>query len=172
MSQSIRRRGYSLFECLVLITVLSALIGLSAGTIHLLLKLDRAGRTASEEAVALARLARDFRDDIHEAPPADPPGRSPDRIVLPLSDSKTVEYTIRPGDVLRTVRQGEKVLRHETYRRPARASVRIDVESDGPRLIASMVIDRPSSDRDISPYRDYRIEAELGKHGRLKPRSE
>jgi type II secretory pathway pseudopilin PulG len=90
MSESSRRRGYSLIECLVLITVMSLLIGLSAGTIQLLLKLDRAGRTASEEAVALARLARDFRDDAHEAAPVDPPGRSPDRIVLPLGESKTV----------------------------------------------------------------------------------
>lgn len=172
MRRSDRRRGYSLIECIVLISVLSALIGLSAGTIQLLLKLDRAGRAASEEAVALARLARDFRDDAHEAPPVDPPGRSTDRVVLTLSESKTVEYTIRPGDVLRTVRQGEKVLRHETYRRPARASARIDVAIDGPRPIASMVFDRPSSDRDISAYHDYRIEAELGKHGRLKPRPE
>jgi hypothetical protein len=172
MSHSNRRRGYSLIECLVLITVMSLLIGLSAGTIQLLLRLDRAGRTASEEAVALGRLARDFRDDAHQAAPVDPPGRSPDRIVLSLGDSKSVEYAIRPVDVLRTVRSGEKVLRRETYLRPARASARIDVAIDGSGPIASMVFDRPSSDRDISSYHDYRIEAELGKHGRLNPRSE
>lgn len=172
MSCPDRGRGYALIECLVLITVMGVILTLCAGTIHLLLKLDRAGRDASEEAVDLARLARDFRDDAHAAPRADPPGRSADRIVLSMEGPRAVEYAIRAGDVLRTVRDGEKVRKFETYRRPARASARIDLVRDGPRPIAALIFDRPPGDRESWPFRDYRIEAELGKHRSPTPRQE
>ena len=167
-----RRGAYSLVECLVLITVTVVLSALCAGTIHLLLKLDRAGRAASEEAVALARLARDFRDDAHQAAPGEPPAKSDDRITLDLGGSKTVEYAVRPGDVLRTLRQGGEVRRYETYRRPARASARFEVSSEGSRPIAAIVLDRPEDDRELSALRDFRIEAELGRLARRKARPE
>lgn len=172
MSRSGPRRGYALIECLVLITVMAALLTLCAGTIHLLLKLDRAGRDASEQAADLARLARDFRDDVHSATTEAPERPAADRIVLATDGKRTVEYAIRPVDVLRTVREGEKVRRFETYRRPAKATARIEMVRDGPRPIAALVLDMPAREGEPSPYRDYRIEAEVGKHRRANPRHE
>ena len=74
--------------------------------------------------------------------------------------------------MLRTLREGDKVRRFETYRTPPRASVRIDVTADGSRPFAALILDRPADGRDDSLYRDYRIEAELGKDRRLTPRAE
>jgi type II secretory pathway pseudopilin PulG len=167
-----RRGGYALIELLVVITVVAAMLTLCAGMIHLLLKLDHAGRSASEVANDLGRLARDFRDDAHAASPDSPAARADGRLTLALPGGRAVEYQVRPSDVLRTVREGDKVRRHETYRRPARASVRFDLTNDGPRPFAALVVDRPPDGRDDSLYRDFRIEAELGKDRRFSPRPE
>lgn len=170
------RRGYALIELLVVLTVASVMLTLCAGMVHLLLKLDRSGRSASETATDLARLARDFRADAHAAgpiaPPVAPPVGSADRLALTLDSGKTVEYQVRPLDVLRTLREGDKVRRYETYRRPSRSSVAIEVRAEGTKPFASLVVDRPADGRDNSLYRDYRIEAELGKDRRINPRAE
>jgi hypothetical protein len=156
----------------VVLTVAAVMLTLCAGTIHLLLKLDRSGRTASEEATDLARLAHDFRADVHSAVPVAPPARAADRTTLSLDGGKTVEYQVRSRDVLRTEREGDKVRRYETYRRPSRAAVTIDIKTEGRRPFASLIVDRPADGRDDSLYRDYRIEAELGKDRRINPRPE
>ena len=72
-----RRRGYALIEVMVVITITAVMLGLCAGMIHLLMRLDRSGRSTAEEAADLARLARDFRADAHASSPVDPPGDRP-----------------------------------------------------------------------------------------------
>ena len=167
-----RRSGYALIELLVVLTISAVMLTLSAGMIHLLLKLDRSGRTASEESADLARLARDFRADAHGSTKSGPIEASAGRMVLKVDADRTVEYQVRPRDILRTAREGEKVRRSETYRRPARTTVRLEVDKEGPRPFATVIVDRPPDGRDDSFYRDYRIEAEIGKDHRLNPRPE
>ena len=167
-----RRRGYALIEVLVVMTIVATMLTLCAGMIHLLLKLDHANRSASEVASDLTRLARDFREDAHASAPINGSDRAEDRITLTVADRKTIEYQVRPNDILRTVREGDKVGHYERYRKPARATVRIELTNDGPRTFASLVVDRPLDGRDDSLYRNYRIEAELGKDRRMTPRPE
>ena len=165
-----RRSGFALIELLVVLTVTVVMLTLCAGMIHLLLKLDRSGRTASEESSDLARLARDFRADIHATTDEGKVQTSEDRLTLKVDGDRTVEYQIRPRDLLRTVVEGGKPRRFETYRRPARTSVKFWFDAAGPRPTLILMIDRPSDARDESFYRDYWIEAELGKARRLNPR--
>jgi prepilin-type N-terminal cleavage/methylation domain-containing protein len=167
-----RRAGITLIELMIAITVTGILLALAAGMIHLLLKLDRGGRTASEEASDLARLARDFRADAHASAKAQPAAIAPDRLRLELEGSRAVEYEVKPDVVARTATDGAKVLKRETYRRPPRTSVRWEIEADGPRPLAVLVVDRPPDGRDESSYRDRRVVAELGRDRRLNPRSE
>ena len=167
-----RRHGFALIELLVVITVAGVLLTLCAGTIHLLLKLDRSGRTASEEAADLARLARDFRADAHASTKPEPTALAADRLTLSLDGGRMVEYLVRPLDILRTLREGDKVRHLESYRRPARTSVRPEIDRSGPRPFVVLVIDRPPDGRDDSSYHDHRIVAELGKDRRLNPRPE
>jgi hypothetical protein len=172
MTTARNRPAYALVELLVVLTVVAVLLTLCAGMLHLLMKLDRSGRTASDESADLARLARDFRADAHSSSTVDPGGRSTERLTLPMDGGRTVEYQVRPRDVLRTIREGEKVRRFETYRRPARTSVRLDVEKVGARSFATLLVDRPPDGRDDAFYRDLRVEAELGRDLRLNPRAE
>ena len=167
------RRGYALVEMLVVMTVLAALLTLCAGLIHQLLKLDASSRSASDVAADVARLARDFRADAHASAPIEPTAKPADHLTLPLGDGRAVSYEVRESDILRTVStEGKKARRFESYRRPARASVHFEVDPPGPRPFATLVIDRPAGGRDTGLFRDYRVEAELGKDRRIDRRPE
>jgi hypothetical protein len=148
---------------MVVVTIVGVLLGVCAGLIHLLLKLDRGGRSSHELASDMARLATDFRVDAHAA-------TAVDRMTLKLDAGQTVEYLVRPDDIVRTLRERDKVRHHDLYRRPSGASVRIEVGREGPASIATLIIDRPLDGREDSLYRDYRIDAELGKWQRLDGR--
>ena len=163
-----RRPGTTLIEILATLTILSLLLGLCGGMIHLLLKLDRSGRTTSDEAADLVRLARDFRADVHAA--TTPKSDKPDRLDLAVGVGRTIEYQARPADILRTVREGDKIRHRETYRRPARSSVRFTLTADGSPPLAAVVIDRPLNGTDGSLYHDLRIEAAVGSDSRYSAR--
>jgi len=173
-----QRPGYALIELLVVLTVTAIMLTLSAGLIHLLLKLDRSSRSAREQAADLSRLAHDFRLDLHASvddrvlmvPLPDEAGS--DRIKVKSREDTTIEYEVRPSDYLRTVRVGDKVRHYEVYRRPPRSSARFQSEGDGPGSFVVLRIDQPTDGRDDSLYRDYRIEAEIGRDHRLNPRTQ
>ena len=167
-----RRPGYALIELLVLITAMTVMLGLCAGMIHLLLKLDRVGLTASDEAADMARLGHDFRADAHAAPPEGPRTKTDDKFTLTIAPGQAVDYEIRPGDILRTARDGDKVRRRETYRRPERSSVRFELTTDGPSPIASLIIAGERGENESRPGREFRIDAAIGLDRRHAPRAE
>ena len=61
------RHGYSLFEMLVVMAVMSVMVTLGTVTVALLMRSDRNGSDALVTALAGHRLARQFRDDVHQA---------------------------------------------------------------------------------------------------------
>ena len=63
----IGRRGVSLIEILVLMTIGSTLMGIAVGSLHLLLKMDRNTRQRRQLQASEARLADQFRRDVHAA---------------------------------------------------------------------------------------------------------
>lgn len=165
-------RGFALIELMVVLTVSAIMLALCAGLIHLLMKLDRSGRATSDQAADLARLARDFRADVHASGPIDASGGSDGRWTLSGEGGRQVEYLVRPGDLLRTVREAGKPRRFDLYRRPPRASFRIETEPEGLITFATLIVDRPPDARDDAAYHDVRIDAEVGKDLRIAPRPE
>src|SRR5262249_7667548 len=59
------RRGYSLVEIVLAMGAVAIVLGLCAGLLHVLLRLDRTGRTHLVESATIGRLARQFREDVH-----------------------------------------------------------------------------------------------------------
>lgn len=161
-----RPRGSLLIETVVLISLVTLLLGLAAGMIHLLLKLDRGVRSSAETAADMARLAADFRRDAHAASTTEADPKSLEALTLQLDGGRTVEYLVRTNDIVRTLRQGEKVRHYDQYRRPSKATVRLEVAKEGPIRLARLVINQPVNGKDNSLYRDYRIDAVLGKDAR------
>ena len=65
--QGLRRRGVTLIETIVLMTGVAAMLGLTVLMLQLLLKLDGDSRARFDRAGMLARLAEQFRRDVHGA---------------------------------------------------------------------------------------------------------
>jgi len=162
-----RRRGFSLVELLTTITVLTILLGLCAGLIRVLLTLDQSGRDAMAIASDQVRLSRTFRDDVHRSLLNVPPTIQPDRLTLSLPDDSLADYTVRPSDVLRVLRQGGKVRRREMYRLPRRNTVRFEssVEAGRPMITLQLHSEPGQTPGTFEP--DERTDAELGRVDRL-----
>ena len=158
------RGGSTLIEMLATITVLTIFLGLAAGLIRLLLRLDQSGRDALAVASDLGRLAPTWRDDIHRAPITPAPAIAADRMTCAGPDDTRIAYTIRPRDLLREVARGDKVVRRETYRLPPHASARFEASTEAGRPFAAVVIHRD----DPGPVgrRDDRVDAEVGRFDR------
>jgi hypothetical protein len=161
-----------MLEMMVVITVIIVMLGLCAGLIHLLLRLDRGSRGSADQARDIARLATDFRADAHAALPTISTEGSPETLTLTMADSQTVEYRVRPNDILRTRFDGDEVLHYDRYQRPVNASIRFESTREGSTTLATLVIDRPLDGKEDSLYRDFRIVAEVGRNRRLYGRAE
>ncbi|WP_435016123.1 pilus assembly FimT family protein [Tundrisphaera sp. TA3] len=155
--------GYALVELLVVMTLLAILLGLCVGTLHLLMRLDRSGQDAGAEASDLFRLARAFRADAHAARDPEPPAASAERFAFATADGRSVEYAARPGDILRTARQGDRIVGRDTFRRPPGGPVAFAVDRpEGSAPIVVLRIGRPPG----GPGWGQAIEAEYGKDRR------
>ena len=156
-----RRPGYALVELIAVITVITVILGLCAGMIHQLVKLDRDH----------PRLRSTSRTTSPAWPPTSgptstartQPPSAPMFACSSLTDGLMVEYRILEREIARTVRQGDKIRHRESYRRPRHTSARME-NTDGFLIIR---LDRDPSGQVGSLYRDFRIEAELGRDRRL-----
>lgn len=160
------RPGYALIEVLTTATVLAILLGLGAGLLHLVLRLDRSGRDALDLATDQARLAQAFRADAHAATLDLPQMTDPQRISFKLADSGRVDYSTRPQAILREVFRGDQLRQRELYRRPPRAQVRFEVSTEADRRLVVLVIDRAPVARGQWTDPGTRVEAELGRQAR------
>ncbi|HEY2155926.1 MAG TPA: hypothetical protein VGH33_09875 [Isosphaeraceae bacterium] len=160
-----RRRGSSLLELLAVLAVATALLTIAAGLVFQMLKIGGSERSRVVAAANLERLGHDLRQDVHSATKLDDLG--PGRLLLSQPEGRAVEYTVHGRNVLRTVRRGDKVDRREEYGLPSATGLRFESLRDETRsLIAAVLIVDPAArpDRAADPgYRDYRIEAVLGR---------
>ena len=114
------RRGHSLVEMLVAITLLGSLLGTVSVTVSAMFRADQTMRDELAKDQALEQFTARFRSDVHQAVSAslgepgegDAPARE---LTLQGSGDQTVRYTLGPRDVQRVVRRGETILHRETY---------------------------------------------------------
>ena len=158
-----RRRGAFLIELLVTITVLTVLLGLGAGLLHILLRLDQKGREALEVAADQARLVEAFRADVHTATLDPAPAVEANHLTLIDSQTGRIDYTIRPHDLLREVHQGDKLRQREVYRLTQRTSARFETTRESGRPWVVLSIDLSTTN---TSGRGVRIEAEASRSAR------
>lgn len=101
-----RRAGFSLVELVMLVGCTTIILSTCGVFFHVLLKLDRAGRDASRDAMTVGRLARQFRRDVHAARRAN--SSDPSRLELTGEAGATVRYHAENGRLTRVEsRQGQ-----------------------------------------------------------------
>jgi type II secretory pathway pseudopilin PulG len=155
-----RRRGKTLVEMLVLITILSMILGGVGTTLVALFKTDRQVLRDLDQLAALSRLGSRFRTDAHAAQSC----QVGESCQLTLSDGRTIDYSVAPRKISREVRRGDEVLHRDAFTLPEAAIVRFELpaESQG-RLVRLVISAKEDADRSyMTAVRRATIEAAVG----------
>jgi len=154
-----------LIEMVLVVGATSIVLGVCASTLVGLFRIDRAGRTAVNDATTLSRLARQFRQDVRAAGGAKRLGDRPTKAGLELTraDGETVVYRVDGNRLVREDRRGDQVGARESYATERLGPVAFGVE--GVRVWATLSR-RPSEGRAL-PKPEVRVEARLGKDREL-----
>jgi len=163
------RRGYTLVEMLVVITISTVMLGVAVQVLYLLARLERGGREHVNRATIVARLADQFRSDVHAAlRPMPTDGAEKNQWQFALAGDRTVTYRALPGEVERREQIAGEPARQESYVLPADAAAEIAIRTDPAPAIASLVITLPGPAAATGP--EIRIEAVLSRdHRFVKP---
>jgi prepilin-type N-terminal cleavage/methylation domain-containing protein len=154
-------RGFTLIEMLVVMTGVSAVLGLCVVTIQLLMRVSTDAQERRGAAAALGRLAEQFREDVNGCDDAQL-GASGE---LRLGDGPraSVRYAARDGRMERVESTGGQATRHETYALGKGASATFERRDDGPRQFLVLVVSRKARAGHPDPPRPIEILALVGK---------
>ena len=140
------RRGHTLVEVLVAITLFGVTLSTIGLTLHTMARSERQVAVALDADRELERLTVQLRQDAHQATSAstaDVGEQTPPQSVLSfvLPDEETVQYTLQSGRIERVLRHQQTVRHRETYRLPAAAVGRWQVQTERPVPMVSLVLD-------------------------------
>jgi prepilin-type N-terminal cleavage/methylation domain-containing protein len=114
------RRGFTLIELIVALSLLATILPLAGGTVYLLLRAQTASADSLADAMILSRFANKFHADVHAAQSAylDSDGSRIERpLVFKLEPRRTIMYAEGPdGAIVRTVRNDRGIERREEFR--------------------------------------------------------
>jgi len=135
-----RRRGFTLIELIVALSLLATILPLAGGTVYLLLRAQTASADSLADAMTLSRFSRTFRADVHAAQSAHVNGegsRLDEQAVFKLDPPRTISYSGNPaGAIVRTVRNGRSIERREEFRL-AGTRTQFEMAADG-RAVAAV----------------------------------
>lgn len=120
------RRGFTLVEALVSITIGSMLF---AGAVELLrsaMHVDSTSTSAAQESQSLDRLVEQFRNDVWQATAVR--SAPPQLCTISLSDNRRVEYARDGAMLLRTVYERDKPTSRDAFAVGDDTTVQIDLQ--------------------------------------------
>jgi type II secretory pathway pseudopilin PulG len=163
-----QRSGFTLVEVVLVVGAVAIVTALCAGLLRALLRLDRVAKSHALQTAAVARLARQFRQDVHAgtAQPAGTPAEPAMRLELALPGDRSILYEARAGTVARSQRHGAEVERRESYSLPYCRDPGFLVRDENGRVWASLHLPL-AHDQRVTPGHGLRIEALAGRDRRL-----
>ncbi len=167
MARTAERRGITLIETVVLMTGVAAMLGLTVVMLQLLLKLDGDSRARLDTAGMLARLADQFRRDVHGASAArlvEQPSKPAGLRIEPGPD-RAIEYQVKgPSKLIRVESLKGKTVRTESYVVARGGPIELALKQDGSRRFATLTVDRQVSRYHTDPPRLFEIVAKVGRN--------
>ena len=168
------RRGVSLIEMVVVISMMTVVIGLVGMTFHLLLRSERAVSQSFLTERTISRLAIQFRDDVHQSNTGVLTGGSESKNpVLTLENPSGIQirYVVTGDGVVRLVVTGDRVTARDDFRLPDCRSF-ISAGPDEESSLRRLVIERPGAvlvkkQLEAVPLRAMNIDAYLERKERV-----
>jgi prepilin-type N-terminal cleavage/methylation domain-containing protein len=161
------RRGVSLVEMIVVITVGSALVGIAVTMLAALMRAENRGQGRAAETASLIRLADQFRRDAHAATslPA-PDGQKAGTWKLDLAGGRSVEYAAEPGAIVRRERTVAKAVCEESFALPENYAATIASSNNAGQTTVTLVV-APAPGTAGAAWQ-WRVEAVLGRDHRFE----
>ena len=164
------RRGISLIEVMVVISVLAALLGLCAVTIQLVMRVGSDAQARRSAAAALGRLAEQFREDVHACD--DVQLRTSAGLRLRLNPRVMIDYELHAGRIARVESTDGQASRQESYVLGRNDTAVFDRRDDGPRRFLALVVNHKERPGQAEPIHPMEILALVGKDRPGASRSE
>jgi prepilin-type N-terminal cleavage/methylation domain-containing protein len=163
-----RRCGFTLIEVVLVVGAVAVVTGLCAGLLRVLLRLDRVAKSHALETATVARLARQFRQDVHASigQPVGNENEPATKLELALPGGRSVLYEAHERAVARSQRLGAAVERRETYNLPYCRDPRFVVRSENDRACAILQLPK-NVEGSAGARAALRIEALAGRDRRL-----
>jgi len=140
------RRGTTLIEMLVIISVCSVVMGASGVLLHGMYRADKENRLQIANGSAIARLSLQFRRDAHAAGESEllmeANGKAAG-LVFRGPFQPTIEYRQQGRAMVRTAKQGDKVVHLDSFALPAGTEFNWTLE-EGQPSVAALRIARPA----------------------------
>ena len=166
------RSGKTLIEMIVVISVMSMVMMIAVRTITQLMRADASGGKSLVAGTSLARLAHQFRRDVHTAGEArlvTPEENAAPRLQLFLLENTIVEYHPFAEKILRTIRRGEQTTSKETFQL-SRGENRFEISEEDTPIISLVHVRNTTESFEKSPgparEKEIRIEAVRGRNHR------
>ncbi|MDB5337329.1 MAG: hypothetical protein JWN70_2948 [Planctomycetaceae bacterium] len=164
-----RRRGWTLIEMLVTISVMASITGIAIKILTTLLRAERNGIEHVTRLTTVSRLSRQFRADVRAATELQLSGDNPQQPLLRVTseDQRQIQYEIHPQGLLRTEKRPGQPLTVTDLLRFKNGRFRI-VESPAPPRLLTLVIETPDTfaigtKQPAGDSRELHIEALVGR---------
>jgi type II secretory pathway component PulJ len=164
-----KRRAYTLIEMIAVVTVGSALMGVSIVMLVALLKSEGSSRRHLEYCTILNRMDEQFRADVHAAATAKVSELGDEmELALPPPGKTLIRYRCQPNEITREELDEEKTLRRESYVLPEGVVYSLGQTSEGPLTMVMLHVDGKPVPGSKIHYPSTTMEAVLGKDRRFE----
>ncbi len=154
-----RRRAFTLVEMLMTMTMGSSLMLLAIGLVHQSMSMSKLSKTRGEHDRSLARLAQQFRSDVHLASAL--VSVSSDAVSLKLADESTVTYERAAANVTRATSGPNAEVARELFSFDERCVATFAAEANQSRV--RLQIERRLENTEVPSPIDLRVIASVGR---------
>ena len=166
------RRGFTLIELVVVMSMMMVILSLAGMTFHLLLRTEKVVSQSFVTERAISRLSVQFRDDVHRSERGELTGDiGNEKRELTLGDASgiRIRYAVTADGIARLLVDRDAVVARDDFRLPE-CHVSIAAEDIANLSLRTLVIERPGAmivqkQQAPPPLRPLRIEAHLNRQG-------
>jgi prepilin-type N-terminal cleavage/methylation domain-containing protein len=159
-----QRKGFTLVELLTTMTMGSSIMLLAIGLVHQSMTMSKLAKVRWEHDQSLARLAQQFRSDVHAA--AEVTSISAESLSLKLPDNSAITYKFE-ADTLRWQKTSPSTdVAHDTFRFSPGCTGVFSLQEDSKFIV--LHLERRLDSSEFLPPVDLRVVAAIGRWTQLE----